>query len=205
MGGDKTKIIQFPKAEKEEYDEIFTLDESGDIKGALQCARKLIDEGYSGAYGVAGYFYERGGNGVEVNYDNAFFYYQKCIEDFGAVESYLALGRMYYFGKGVEPDFEAAFKYYEIVREDVEHPVAYLNLGKMYQNGDYVDKDYNKAEEYFLKAYEKSNILGLTYKALLEKERGNFLKSILLRIKAGFQASFTAIKEPDNDSYVRRW
>lgn len=205
MESEKLQILQFPKTLKQEFEDVFNLDESGNTKAALNYTKKLIDEGCAGAYGLAAYFYERGGNGVDVNYDNAFFYYKKCIEEFGAVESYLALGRMYYFGKGVEPDFEAAFKYYDIVREDAEHPVAYLNLGIMYQNGEYVEKNLDKAEEYYMKAYEKGNILGLTYQAMLEKERGNYLKSIYLRIKAGSKAFVKTAKDPDNDSYIRQW
>ena len=181
MDGSKEKIIDFPKTLDHQLEEVFKLDESGDTKGAIEEAKRLIDEGHSEVYGIAGYLYESGDNKTQEDYDNALFYYHKCIEEYGAVESFLALGRMYYFGKGITPDYESAYKHYEHVRDENDHPIAYLMLGKMYQNGEFVETDLDKAEEYFKTAYGKGNILGLSNLAILEQKRGNYIKSIIIR------------------------
>jgi TPR repeat protein len=47
----------------------------------------------------------------------------------GAVEGWLALGRLNYFGKSVPKDYEKAFYYYSAVDRDTDNRIADLMLG----------------------------------------------------------------------------
>ena len=57
-------------------------------------------------------FYEDAGNGIPQDAEKATFYFQKSVEQMGAVEGWLALGRLNYLGKSVPKDYEKAFYYY---------------------------------------------------------------------------------------------
>jgi TPR repeat protein len=174
----------------------------GEYSNALKLAISLIDDNYKHAYTLAGMIYEKGGGDVIRNIDNALFYYNKAIEEIGAVEAYLALGRMYYFGKGVTRDFDKAFDYYSTVDKDIDNPVAWIMLGQMYQNGYGTKKNINKAKDYYIRAAKRGYIFGLTFLGLLEQECGRPIKGWYYRLKAGWLAYLIALNDP-HDSRLR--
>jgi TPR repeat protein len=176
---------------------------SAELAGTLKEFVNLIDQGCADAYFYAGCIYEDGGGGVEQDLDKARFYYQKSIEESGAVEAYLGLAKFYYYGMGVERDYVRAFEYYKIVDEDTGNVLAQLMLGLMYQHGQGVQKDLTRAREYFRRAIDKGNVYAIQHLAFLEEELGNRLKGIWLRIKAGFLAFNVARKNP-KDPRLRR-
>lgn len=157
-----------------------------DYRKALAEAIALIDAGYGHANTLAGTIYERGGYGVQQDFEKALFYYQKAIETVGAVEGYLALGRLFYFGKGVPQNYEKAYEYYSTVDADTDNAVAYLMLGRLYQCGHGVKQDLDKARAYYEKAIAKGYVYGFTYLGFLERERGHRLRSWRLRLWAAY-------------------
>ena len=199
-----SNVLNFPKGDNQRYNAALDLYEMGSYREALDQTITLIDDGYSHANTLAGVIYEKGGQGVNQDFQKALFYFQMAVDEVGAVEAWLALGRIYYFGKGVPIDYEKAFYYYSVVDEDTENHIAYLMLGKMYLEGTGVEKNLIKAREYFEKAIKKGAVFGYTYLAILEQEQGRILKSIFLRLKAGFLAFWVTRQNP-NDSRLRRY
>lgn len=161
---------------------------SEDLSGALKEFISLIDEGCKDAYFFAGCIYEEGGDGVEKDLEKSRFYYQKAIEESGSVEAYLGLGKFYYYGIGVEQDYAKAFEYYSVVDEDADNAIAQLMLGRMYQHGQGIKKDLHKSRSYYNRAIAKGNVHAISNLSSLEAEEGRKLKSLWLRIKAGYLA-----------------
>ena len=155
----------------------------------------LIDRGVKEANYFVGYMYEEGSNGVEKNPAYALHYYEKSVEDFGYVEGYLALARMFYHGDGVAQDYERAFQYYEHVATQRNHPVAIFMLGRMYQNGTGIRKDLGEARALYEKAISAGSVYGMINLAFLEAEEGHLLKSLLLRVRAGVSAFMISRKD----------
>lgn len=197
-------ILNFHRSNNQRFDAAIFLYESGEYRAALKEAIALIDEGYGHANTLAGAIYERGGDGIKQDYEKAKFYYQMAVDEVGAVEGWLALGRLHYFGKGMQPDYEKAFYYYTVVDQDTENSVAYLMLGQMYLEGKGVPKDIGKARDYFIKAENRGSVFALTYQGLLEMECGHYFKSLWLRLKAAYLA-FVISKRDPSDLRLRRY
>jgi len=155
----------------------------------------LINKGSVEANYYVGCMYEDGSSGVEQNPEHAFFYYKKVVDELGYLEGYLALARLYYHGMGVQQNYAEAFKYYSHVAQKKEHPVACFMLGRMYQHGSGVAKDLSMARSWYLRAIAQGSIYGTINLAMLEAEEKHFLKSIGLRIKAGFSAFWISLKD----------
>jgi TPR repeat protein len=196
-------ILNFPKSDNKRFDAALVSYRNKELRVALDEAISLVNDGYAHANTLVGAIYEKGGHEVEQDFDKAKFYYQMAVDKVGAVEAWLALGRLHFFGKGMAPDYEKAFYYYSVVDQDAESPVAYLMLGRMYQEAKGVRKDLRRAREYFLKAKAKGSVFALTHLALLEKECGNHLKSIWLRVQAAYLA-FVVTRNDSFDSRLRR-
>lgn len=190
------KISTFPGNRDQRLESAVNTYDKGDYAAALPKFINLINDGCKEAYEFVGYIYEEGGGGVEQDLQKAAFYYKKSIEEFGALEAYLGLGRLYYHGDGVERDYAKAFELYSTVHEETDNPIAALMLGRMYQFGEGLTKDLVKAQEYYQKAANKGYVFGLTYQAILETELGNYLKGLWLRMKAAFLAFIISLKNP---------
>lgn len=189
VASETSKLIGFPEQHPHRLaaamDKFYNSD---DLSGALKEFVNLIDEGCKDAYFFAGCIYEEGGGGVKKDLDKALFYYQKAIEETGAVEAYLGLGKFYYYGMGVRQDYVKAFEHYSVVDKDTDNAIAQLMLGKMYQHGQGVKKDLQKARGYYDRAIAKGNVYAIRNLASLEAEEGNPLKSLWLRLEAGLMA-----------------
>lgn len=201
--GISDNILNFPRSNNQRLDAVVALYERGEYGTALKEAIALIDEGCGHANTLVGAIYERGGDGVKQDYEKAKYYYQMAVDSVGAVEAWLALGRLHYFGKGMQPDYEKAFYYYSVIDQDTENAVAYLMLGQMYLEGKGVPKNIDRARDYFIKAENRGSVFALTYQGLLEKECGHRLKSIWLRLKAAYQV-FVISKRNPSDLRLRR-
>lgn len=201
--GHSGNILNFPRSNNQRFDAAVSHYEKGEYKIALKEAIALIDEGYGHANTLVGAIYERGGDGIKQDYEKAKFYYQMAVDEVGAVEGWLALGRLHYFGKGMQPDYEKAFYYYSVVDQDTENAVAYLMLGKMYLEGNGVPRNLSAAREYFIKAESRGSVFALTYHGLLEKECGHYVKGLWLRLVAAYRAFVISIHNP-SDLRLRR-
>lgn len=199
-----SNVVTFPATIEKRFDLALANHARGDDAAAMKELLALIDDGCSAAYGYVALFYEMGSSGVPVDFKKARFYYQKGIEEYGSLEDYLGLARIYYLGRGVDPDYCKAFEYYDLVaKEAKDNGIAYLMLGQMYQRGECVDKDYQRAKECYENAWQKGYILGLTYLGLLEQERGHYFKGWLYRLKAGLIGFSVSIKKPRDNWQFR--
>jgi len=189
VASETSKLIGFPEQHPRRLEAAMEkFYNSDDLSGALKDFIGLIEDGCKDAYFFAGCIYEEGGRGVAKNLEKALFYYQKAIEETGAVEAYLGLGKFYYYGIGVKQDYAKAFGYYSVVDEDTDNAIAQLMLGKMYQYGHGTKKDLQKARSYYDRAIGKGNVYAMRNLASLEAEEGHQLKSLWLRLKAGYLA-----------------
>lgn len=189
-------VLPFPEAVDTKLQAVVDAHNRGNDADALQKCISLIDEGHAEAYVFAGAFYEKGGKGIDPDFAKAQFYYEKSIDQRGAVEAYLGLARMYFYGLGMDKDYCKAWSFYEEVARESDNPVANLMLGKMCQDGLCVEKDYSKAKEYYKRAWDAGHILGLTHLGLLEQHAGNYIKGWLLRLKAGYYGFKVVWKDP---------
>jgi len=169
---------------------------------ALNKLLELIDDGLYEASSYVGLIYEHGANNVICNYEKAKFYYEQSIEQFGATDAYLGLIKIYYYGLGLERDYCKANEYCTILLEKDNNGYADFIIGKMYMEGHCFIKNYDKARIHFNKAWDKGYVFALTFLGFLEQKKGNKLRGIALRIKAGFAAYMIAIKNT-NDPRIR--
>jgi TPR repeat protein len=175
----------------------------GDYPEALRRARALIDEGFNHANALAGVLYEAGGRGIDQNFENALFYYQRATETVGSVEGWLGLARMYFFGKGVPKDTLRAAEYYQIVDEDTNSPTAQLMLGRIFSDAQSPLYDLQKARSYLRRAASNGSVYANAYWALLERSQGNLWLSFWLRLKAAALA-FSISKRDRTDPRLRQ-
>lgn len=189
-------IINHPVTIEHRLEAAIKVFDSGDnSKGLFDEFIDLIDKGYVEANYYVGCMYEDGSNGIQQNPEHAFFYYKKAVEELGYLEGYLAMARLYYHGAGVQQDYAEAFKYYTHVAQKKEHPVACFMLGRIYQYGSGVAKDLLMARSWYLRAIAHGSVYGTINLAMLEAEERHFLKSMGLRIKAGFSAFWISLKD----------
>ena len=154
----------------------------GDKVGALFIFKSLAKEGFYPAYTEVGNIYELGGDGIEQDFDEALRCYRKAAFEDGNEAAFAALGRLYFFGRGVERDFDKAFEYYGKILSNRD-PVVLLMYGHRYHAGLGAEVDTNKAREYYEEAADKGNVYAIVALGVLEKEEGNFIRGILLKLK----------------------
>lgn len=195
-------IANFPKTKNKKIAEAVEIFGHNTADTALVEFKKLIDEGCDEAFAFVGAIYEYGGKNINHDYVKAKFYYDQSVERFGAVEAYLGLIRIYYYGLGVEKDFCKAFEYCSILVEEKNNPYANFLIGKMYMEGCCVDKDLERSKEYYKKAWENGYVFGLTYLGILEQRMGHKFRGWLMRIKAGFLC-FMIARKNINDPKIR--
>jgi len=199
----KANVLNFHRNMPIQIKRALDLYRQGDFKLALSESISLINQGFADANVLAGAIYERGGHGIQQDFQKAFFYYQRAVHEVGAVEGWLALGRFYYLGKGIDTDYEAARECYSVVEEDAAHPVAHLMLGRMHHEGKGVPKDINLARAYYQRAANKGAVFGVSYLGSIELESGNIIYGVWLRFKAALMGLLIWIKNR-NDSRLRR-
>lgn len=198
-----SNVVRLPESRDKSLEEAIRLYDSGQFAAALTRTISLIDEGCDEAYYLAGCIYEKGGHGVERNLDKARFYYEKSVDEFGYVEGYLALGRLYYFSIGVPQDYQKAFEFFSVVAEKKNNGIAQMMLGQMYAFGHGVQQDFGIAREYFQKAADQGYVFPLSALSALEWRAGNYPQSIRLRIKAIWLAIRVSRSDP-HDWRLRR-
>ena len=197
-----SNIIYFPKTKDQRLNNAVRLFAKDTADVALNEFESLIDDGFNEAYAFIAALYECGGNGVSKDYQKAKFYYEKSIESYGAVEGYIGLARIYYHGLGVERDYKMAVNYFHDAGQDDESGFSYYMLGIMHLNGLGVEPNIDAAKKYFEEAWYRKHVFGLTGLSMVEQQQGNRLKSIMLRIKAGWLAYRLAGKNI-NDPRIR--
>jgi TPR repeat protein len=92
----------------------------------------------------------RNGNGVNVNYAEAFTWYLKAAEQ-GHDKSQFYVAYFYHFGNGVAQNYHEALRWY-LKAADHNDDAALCNIGSMYHNGEGVEKNYDEAKKWYIKA-----------------------------------------------------
>ncbi|WP_022949293.1 tetratricopeptide repeat protein [Methylohalobius crimeensis] len=195
-------VIQFPETKDKKLSTAISIFWDHTADSALEAFKRLVDEGYDEAFAFIGAIYEFGGKNVARDYAKAKFYYEQSIERFGAVEAYLGLIRIHYYGLGVERDCCKALEYCTLLSEEANHPLANVYIGRIYMEGCCVDKDIEKSKEFFKKAWKRGYVFGLTYLGIAEQKSGHRLLGWLHRIKAGILA-FRISRMNINDDRIR--
>ena len=132
----------------------------------VQRITRQAEEGDVNAQLTLGYMYLYGEEGVDIDYDKAFRYYNMAAaqKDNVAVNN---LGSLYYSGIGTEKDYlKAATLFDEAAR--LGNVEAAVNLAFIYLSGSNIGKNSKAAMELFKKAAEKGNptakfMLGYAY------------------------------------------
>ena len=200
---DTSRITQLPETAELRHRTALDAYARGDYQDALRLGRRLIEEDFNHANALVGAIYEEGGHGVEQNFQKARFYYQRAIETVGSVEGWLGLGRLYFFGKGVPKDLEKAASYYKAVNEDADNAVAQLMLGRIHAERGGPLHNPDAARKFLSEAARKGSVFATTHLALLERDEGNAIVSIWLRLKAAALA-FVVSKRDSTDPRLRQ-
>lgn len=198
MSYQSDNTIKFPAKLKQRLENTIDRYESSgeDDKKLIDDFSVLLDEGCEEASFYLGSIYEEGLKGITIDLEKALFYYHRSIEYVGDVESYLALGRMKFYGIGVPVDYEKSYEYYSLVERESKNGIASFMLGKFYLDGKYMKRDLSKAREYFQASIKLGYVYAIRYLSDLEKVEDNKVKSLYLKIKAIILTFAIAIKDP---------
>lgn len=192
-------VVELPISNEHKFNTALLALKNGKAAQALKEAKALIDAGYLHAYTLAGAICEIGGNDLEKNPDHALFYYQKAVDEIGALDAWLALGRIYYFGKGVEPNHQKALYYYSTVYNETRSGIAAMMLARLYSEGKGVQLDRKRAVEYLMEAIEKGFALASTQLAEMEFREGKYAKALVYWL----QGIWRAFRLPRGDTRLR--
>lgn len=151
---------------------------SGDMSTAYRELEPLAAQGDANAQLFLGFVFQEGGDGFPKNYDEAFKWYSKAVNQDGGLATTLAqgqLGQLYNVGLGVAQDYAQALKWYKKAAERGDSTTQY-RLGLMYYSGNGVLKDYDKAKEWYVKSAAQGNPIGT-----------NLLGGIYIHPETGYQ------------------
>lgn len=192
-------VVELPISNEHKFNTALLALKNGKAKEALHEAKALIDAGYLHAYTLAGAICETGGIDLEKNPEHALFYYQKAVDEVGALEAWLALGRIYFFGKGVDPDHQKALYYYSTVYNETRSGIAAMMLARIYSEGEGVQLDRERAVQYLREAIEKGFALASTQLAAMEFRKGTYGKAV----QHWLQGIWRAFRLPKGDTRLR--
>jgi TPR repeat protein len=192
-------VVEFPASNERKFHSALLALKDGRAAQALQEARGLIDAGYLHAYTLAGAICEKGGHDLQRNLEHALFYYQKAVDEVGAVEAWLALGRIHYFGKGVDADHQKSLYYYSTVYDETKSGIAAMMLARLYSEGTGVRLDRKRAFELLREAIEKGFALASTQLAEMELREGQYGKAFVHWL----QGIWRAFRLPRSDTRLR--
>jgi TPR repeat protein len=195
----KVNVHELPLPKDERFESAVHALREGRAAEALREAKALIDAGYPHAYTLAAAACEKGGVGLEADLSSAVFYYRKAVDEVGALEAWLSLGRMYYFGIGVEQDYEKALYYYSTVYEETRGGIAAMMLGRMYLGGRGVPQDLGRAERYLREAVAQGFALASTDLAAVYLRQRRPIQSVMYWL----QGIWRAVRLPRGDTRLR--
>lgn len=132
--------------------------QKGDFKTAVAQVRPSAEQGNPSSQFGMGLMY-RNGQGVPLNYQEAFNWFRLSAEQGNAAAQY-NLGAMYNNGQGVQKNLAEAVKWYRKSAEQGNFR-AQFNLGSMYQLGQGVPQDYKEAARLFRLAAEQKMSVAL--------------------------------------------
>jgi TPR repeat protein len=193
------KVVELPTTPELRFNSALLALKRGRAADALTEAKALIDAGYLHAYTLAGAAWEKGGEDLQPNMKDALFYYQKAVDETGAVEAWLGLGRIYYFGKGIDPNYQKAFHCYSTVYNETRSGLAGMMLARLYSEGKVVPADRGRAIGYLQEAIAKGFALASSQLAAMEFDEGRYLSGL----GHWLQGIWRAFRLPKGDTRLR--
>lgn len=163
---------------------------------ALAILIELAGEGYSEACAEIGNILER--SGEESDLIAAKAWYMRGIDEMSDPNAFIGLAKMALRGYGDAGTPEDAIKYLNIALK-AKNPYAYIILGSLHHQGTVVEKNIDRASELYLKAIEMGYAAPVGFLALIERERGHYLKSIFLKAKRAWMIYKLMLKDPHDN------
>jgi len=157
----------------------------------LEKMTRLAENGQLDAQLSLGYMYLYGQDGVNVNYEKAFYFYELAAKQNNAI-ALNNLGSLYFNGIGTEIDYQKAAQLFYKAAQNGSDDAA-VNLAFIYLSSDNTEGQHNEAIKLFQAASEAGNntakfMLGYAYYMGFIVEQ-NYHKAIIL-IKEAANANF---------------
>ena len=148
-----TNNLRFPPATTPEYKYLH----EENIDGSLKYPDIWFDQGEK--------FYS--GNGVSVDYEQAFYYWDEISKRNNYAKAEYRLGLLYFYGRGVSKNYKLAVKWLLKAALQDYIPASY-QLGGMYYQGLNIEQNYNEARKWFYRGAMRDDLgsmyaLGLMY------------------------------------------
>ena len=164
---------------------------------SFECLKTSARDGDSNAYSHLAYAYEAGEGIEDVDYQEAYKWYEKAYKEAHDVWGAIGLGRLFYYGKGVEKNYALARKYFEEA-DNNQIDYVYLMLGRIFHLGRGAERDLSKAKAYYELAVASGNVWAIKNLGTVEQELGNYWRGLLLRCKALYIGSIIAYRDIDD-------
>jgi len=189
----KINTIDFPSRPKSDLLKSRMLDDAIDhlnrarYENAESILIELVDSDFNEAYFYLGNVYELDANiNPLINYDKAYFYYEKAIDTKGLVEAYIAKARLNKCEFISNPDImEAASIYEELIANGIHlDGFVHYALGKLKYFGCLGEVDITQAEAYFREGWRHGHIPSLNGLSSLLLKKKCYIKGVFLKIYA---------------------
>ncbi len=141
--------------------------EAGDHRELVLLLRRLHTMGQWRVTAQIGAMYELGGQGVDIQIDEALNWYRRAVFECDDPVAHLGLGRVHFSGWGATPKNLGLAKEHLLKAFEKGKPEAGVYLGLMYLYGHGVAKDIGAAETYFIAAGNAEFPLAYRYLAIV--------------------------------------
>jgi len=167
--------------EQDLWDKAVDAVHDGRVDEALSLFKSIADDGEKAAYVAIGNLYEVGGKNIKQDYEEAFGWYKKAIEEVEDADGTYCIAKLYFSGRGVEKDYRMAFLLFEGAADSGVFLADYY-LGNIYHFGIGLEKDFEKARHHYKKAIEQDHVFSIRNLARLEYESGNYFLWVKYRM-----------------------
>jgi TPR repeat protein len=148
---------------------------SGDFASCIDDFLRLSSEGDARATLYAATIFDRGGGGVDHDWERARDLYKRSLAQSYLPGAALGLALMVYKGHGGSQDFSEAAKYFGMLRENA---FSQIMLGVMSLKGRGVVRSEDDALSHFDKAWALGHPLGLKNAAIVRFHRGQYVRAV---------------------------
>lgn len=154
----------------------------GAFASCIDTFLKLSDEGNARATLYAATIFDRGGRGVECNWERARTLYKQSLDQSYLPGSALGLAMMYYQGRGGDIDYRESVRYFRMLRGNA---FSEIMLGVMSLKGHGCVKSEIDALSHFDRAWALGHPLGLKNAAIVRFKQGRYIRAICEFIYGG--------------------
>jgi TPR repeat protein len=170
--------VDVPPEPQTTWDRAERAAEEGDHRELVLLLCRLHGMGQWRVTAQIGSMYELGGQGVDIDVEQALLWYRRAVFESDDPLAHLGLGRLYFAGSAVEPQNLDAARCHLEKAFAKGRPEAGIHLGLMYMHGHGVGKDVAAAERYFIAAGEADFPLAFHYLARSSFLRGDYRRCL---------------------------